>query len=62
MAHMVLFHLGVLDSPPRTGGPIPYEERLAEVSAPLPAELVGYLEGCGGSAPLGFVVQVEGES
>ena len=44
MAHMVLFHLGVLDSPPRTGGPIPYEERLAEVSAPLPAELVGYLE------------------
>ncbi|WP_286933530.1 hypothetical protein [Microbacterium sp.] len=42
---MVLFHLGVLDSPPRTGGPIPYEERLAEVSAPLPAELVGYLEG-----------------
>tara|TARA_B100000678_G_scaffold106363_4_gene89180 strand:- start:631 stop:801 length:171 start_codon:yes stop_codon:yes gene_type:complete len=45
MAHMVLFHLGVLDSPPRTGGPIPYEERLAEVSAPLPAELVGYLEG-----------------
>ncbi|WP_424446876.1 tyrosine-type recombinase/integrase, partial [Microbacterium sp. CH-015] len=44
MAHMVLFHLGVLDSPPRTGGPIPYEERLAEVSAPLRAELVGYLE------------------
>ncbi|WP_454132172.1 tyrosine-type recombinase/integrase [Microbacterium lacticum] len=41
---MVLFHLGVLDSPPRTGGPVPYEERLAEVSAPLRAELVGYLE------------------
>ena len=44
MAHMVLFHLGVLDSPPRTGGPIPYEERLAEVTASLRAELVGYLE------------------
>jgi len=44
MAHMVLFHLGVLDSPPRTGGPVPYEERLAEVTAPLRAELVGYLE------------------
>jgi len=41
---MVLFHLGVLDSPPRSGGPIPYQERLAEVAAPLRAELVGYLE------------------
>lgn len=44
MAHMVLFHLGVLDAPPRNGGPVPYEERLAQVSAPLRAELVGYLE------------------
>jgi integrase len=43
-AHMVLFHLGVLDSPPRSGGPVPYQERLAEVAAPLRAELVGYLE------------------
>ena len=42
--HMVLFHLGVLDSPPRSGGPVPYEERLAEVTAPLRTELVGYLE------------------
>ncbi|QOR70818.1 tyrosine-type recombinase/integrase [Ruania alkalisoli] len=41
---MVLFHLGVVDSPPRSGGPVPYEERLAGVSAPLRAELVGYLE------------------
>ncbi|WP_455132041.1 tyrosine-type recombinase/integrase [Microbacterium aurum] len=44
MTHMVLFHLGVLDSPPRSGGPIPYEERLADVTAALRAELVGYLE------------------
>jgi integrase len=44
MAHMVLFHLGVLDSPPRSGGPVPYEERLAAVTAPLRVELVGYLE------------------
>jgi len=44
MTHMVLFHLGVLDSPPRSGGPVPYQERLAEVAAPLRAELVGYLE------------------
>ena len=44
MAHMVLFHLGVLDAPPRNGGPVPYEERLAQVSAPLRAELIAYLE------------------
>ncbi|MGK0722709.1 tyrosine-type recombinase/integrase [Leucobacter sp. W1478] len=44
MAHMVLFHLGILDAPPRNGGPVPYEERHAQVSAPLRAELVGYLE------------------
>lgn len=44
MAQMVLFHLGVVDSPPRSGGPVPYEERLAGVAAPLRAELVGYLE------------------
>lgn len=44
MTHMVLFHLGVLGSPPRSGGPVPYQERLAEVAAPLRAELVGYLE------------------
>ena len=43
-AHMVLFHLGVLDTPPRSGGPVPYEERLAAITAPLRAELVGYLE------------------
>lgn len=43
-AHMVLFHLGVLDAPPRSGGPVPLEERLAEVAAPLRGELIGYLE------------------
>lgn len=43
-AHRVLFHLGVLDTPPRNGGPVPYEERLAEVAAPLRAELIAYLE------------------
>lgn len=44
MAHRVLFHLGVLDTPPRHGGPVPYAERLADVSAPLRAELIAYLE------------------
>lgn len=41
---MVLFHLGVLETPPRSGGPVPFEERLAEVAAPLRGELIGYLE------------------
>jgi integrase len=43
-AHMVLFHLGVLETAPRSGGPVPFEERLAEVAAPLRGELIGYLE------------------
>ena len=42
--HMVLFHLGVLETPPRSGGPVPFAERLAEVAAPLRGELIGYLE------------------
>ena len=43
-AHRVLFHLGVLDSLPRSGGPTPLAERLAHVSPPVRAELVAYLE------------------
>jgi integrase len=44
MTHRVLFHLGILDTPPRTGGPTPFEERLSDVAAPLRAELIAYLE------------------
>lgn len=44
MTQRVLFHLGVLDSPPRNGGPVPFDERLAEVRAPLRGELIAYLE------------------
>ena len=40
----VLFHLGILDSLPRSGGPVPLQERLAEVSAPIRAEMIAYLE------------------
>jgi integrase len=40
----VLFHLGILDSPPRSGGPVPLAERLAQVTAPLRAEMIAYLE------------------
>lgn len=40
----VLFHLGVVDKPPSSGGPVPFAERLADVAAPLRTELVAYLE------------------
>lgn len=42
--HRVLFHLGVLDEAPRPSGPAPLTERLAEVTGPLRAELIAYLE------------------
>lgn len=44
MTQRVLFHLGVIGTPPRSGGPVPYAERLAGVAAPLRDELIGYLE------------------
>lgn len=44
MTHRVLFHLGVIDAPPRTGGPVPFAERLAEVRVSLRTELIGYLD------------------
>lgn len=40
----MLFHLGVVDRPPRSGGPVLLEQRLAQVAAPIRAELVGYLD------------------
>jgi len=40
----VLFHLGILDSLPRSGGPVPLEERFAQVTAPIRAEMIAYLE------------------
>lgn len=43
-AQRVLFHLDILDSLPRSGGPVPFEERLAQVSAPIRAEMIAYLE------------------
>jgi integrase len=43
-AQRVLFHLGVVDEPPRSGGPIPFTERLAEVTPPVRAAMVAYLE------------------
>jgi integrase len=40
----VLFHLGVVDEPPRSGGPVPFAERLCEVRPPIQTALVAYLE------------------
>ncbi|MGH9260072.1 MAG: tyrosine-type recombinase/integrase, partial [Acidimicrobiales bacterium] len=43
-AHRVLFHLGIVDDLPRSGGPVPFAERLAEVCPPVRAAMVAYLE------------------
>ena len=40
----VLFHLGVVDQLPRSGGPVPFTERLADVSPPIRATMIAYLE------------------
>ena len=40
----VLFHLGVVDQLPRSGGPVPFDERLAEVSPPIRTTMIAYLE------------------
>lgn len=42
--HRVLFHLGVLPEPPRSGGPVPLPQRFAGVSEQLRAEMIAYLE------------------
>ncbi|GAA3644344.1 tyrosine-type recombinase/integrase [Microlunatus ginsengisoli] len=40
----VLFHLGVVDQLPRSGGPIPFTDRMAEVSPPIRTTMIAYLE------------------
>lgn len=40
----VLFHLGVVDQLPRSGGPVPFAERLAEVRPAIRATMIAYLE------------------
>lgn len=42
--HRVLFHLGAVDELPRTSGPVPFAERLAEVRPPVQTAMVAYLE------------------
>lgn len=39
-AQRVLYHLGIVDQLPRSGGPVPFAERLAGVSPPIRTALV----------------------
>ena len=43
-AQRVLFHLGIVDELPRSGGPVPFAERLAGVRPPIRAAMIAYLE------------------
>ncbi len=43
-AQRVLFHLGIVDEPPRAGGPLPFAERLAGVRPAVRAPMIAYLE------------------
>lgn len=40
----VLFHLGIVDALPRSGGPVPLLERLAAVRPPVRAAMIAYLD------------------
>lgn len=40
----VLFHLGVLNELPRSGGPVPFGERLADLRPPIRETMIAYLE------------------
>ncbi|WP_210718591.1 tyrosine-type recombinase/integrase [Amycolatopsis acididurans] len=40
----VLFHLGIVDELPRSGGPVPFTERLADVRPPIRETMIAYLE------------------
>jgi integrase len=40
----VLFHLGIVDQLPRSGGPVPFAERLAEVRPPIRETMIAYLD------------------
>src|SRR5262249_31906884 len=40
----VLFHLGILDQMPRSGGPIPFTERLSEVRPAIRQTMIAYLD------------------
>jgi integrase len=41
--HLVLFHLDILPTPPRTGGPVAFADRLAGITEPIAAAMIAYL-------------------
>jgi integrase len=43
-AQRVLFHLGIVDELPRSGGPVPFAERLADLPAPIRETMIAYLD------------------
>jgi integrase len=43
-AQRVLFHLGIVEELPRSGGPVPFAQRLAEVRPPIRTTMIAYLE------------------
>ena len=43
-AQRVLFHLGIVDQLPRSGGPVPFAERLADVRPAVRDTMIAYLE------------------
>jgi integrase len=43
-AQRVLFHLGIIDELPRSGGPVPFAQRLAEIRLPIRETMIAYLD------------------
>ncbi|BDE14943.1 hypothetical protein Mkiyose1665_59510 [Mycobacterium kiyosense] len=41
--HLVLFHLAILPTPPRTGGPVPFADRFAGITEPIATAMIAYL-------------------
>ncbi|MBB5152853.1 tyrosine-type recombinase/integrase [Saccharopolyspora phatthalungensis] len=43
-AQRVLFYLGIVDELPRSGGPVPFADRLADLRPPIRETMIAYLE------------------
>ncbi|MGW3473706.1 hypothetical protein ACWDKQ_35910 [Saccharopolyspora sp. NPDC000995] len=43
-AQRVLFHLGIVDELPRSSGPVPFADRLADLQPPIRETVIAYLE------------------
>ncbi|MGH9304878.1 MAG: tyrosine-type recombinase/integrase, partial [Acidimicrobiales bacterium] len=54
-AHRVLFHLGIVETPPKSRGPSSLQERMADVAPPLRPDFVAYLERKSGTCVRGTI-------